>query len=374
MAEDAQVEALQASIEQASDAQRKQNAAGFRKLQAVLDYAALVVTRTRPILITDQAVQLLTAPLGQIATNPQNAALEPASYAASIIDALTRFPASLGRELEQDVRQDVTKFRRSASAHLRAVRNEAQSLKADLAQARVDTEAAATKAVSEIEAAQAAYEARLAQIEAAATTAATQVEQQATTQEEEFTRDEARRDEDIRTEWKTLSTVLRDEGAALVAEIQEMRDQTKALVGTIGTAGTANHFEREANRERTASWVAFFLTCLALGGAVFIAASAARADTIETKHLIAKIAAALALTGLATFTASRAHDHREREKQARDRELDLKAFGPFIAPLPEPQQIEERILMTRRSFARNGTSPPAAAGALNDARAADDDA
>jgi hypothetical protein len=69
-----------------------------------------------------------------------------------------------------------------------------------------------------------------------------------------------------------------------------------------------------------------------------------------TETYAGKIALSLVLGGVATYAANQSKNHRDREKHARNLQLELTAFSPFIEPLTTEQQEEERVRMTRRTF------------------------
>ncbi|MGI8624796.1 MAG: hypothetical protein ACR2NB_15250, partial [Solirubrobacteraceae bacterium] len=95
-----------------------------------------------------------------------------------------------------------------------------------------------------------------------------------------------------------------------------------------------------------------------LAAAVLFAGKAASNPEPEVQRLIAKMGVSVALLGLGVFTGARARDHRERDKRSRDKELDMRAFGPFIEPLPPKEQVRERIRMARRFFGRTDLEAP----------------
>jgi hypothetical protein len=77
-------------------------------------------------------------------------------------------------------------------------------------------------------------------------------------------------------------------------------------------------------------------------------------DASDTNTLVAKLAVSAVLGGLATYTAAQSGKHRRREVRAKDLQLQLTAFSPFIAPLHEDLQQAERVRMTRRTFGSTG--------------------
>jgi hypothetical protein len=56
------------------------------------------------------------------------------------------------------------------------------------------------------------------------------------------------------------------------------------------------------------------------------------------------------LSGVASYLASQSREHREQERQARRRHLDLKALGPFIVDLPAERQQDIRCELALKAF------------------------
>lgn len=69
-----------------------------------------------------------------------------------------------------------------------------------------------------------------------------------------------------------------------------------------------------------------------------------------------KLALSIILGGIATYAARQSANHRRREERARDLQLELTAFAPFIEPLSAEQQEEERVIMTRKTFGKTTTA------------------
>jgi hypothetical protein len=135
-----------------------------------------------------------------------------------------------------------------------------------------------------------------------------------------------------------------------VAEVEKIASDVGVLAGAISLKETASYCEEEANAQRTAANWLRGLTVLVACGAVAAGVWAVLRHAGDTHTLIAKLAVSGVLGGLATYTATQSGRHRAREVRAKDLQLQLTAFSPFIAPLaPELQQLE-RVRMTRHTF------------------------
>jgi hypothetical protein len=73
-------------------------------------------------------------------------------------------------------------------------------------------------------------------------------------------------------------------------------------------------------------------------GAVIVGLFAIFDRSDNTHVVVAKFIVSAALGGLAAYTARQSGRHREREERARNLQLELTAFGPFIEPLDKDQQ------------------------------------
>jgi hypothetical protein len=166
------------------------------------------------------------------------------------------------------------------------------------------------------------------------------------------------REKRVEEQWSEIRSRVDTQAGDLVDDLSRMRSEAAGLVGAVSAASTANHFRDDAKGERKAYWVLLTVTLLFLGAAVVFAGLAASESEAEVRQLLAKLGVSGALLGLGVFTGAQARDHRGRDKGSRDKELDMRAFGPFIEPLPPKEQVRERILMTRRSFGRVEPSAP----------------
>jgi hypothetical protein len=223
---------------------------------------------------------------------------------------------------------------------------------ATTAQASVDTLMASVQTkITEFDAVlaaqrQAIEEARAAQSE----TFSTSQGERATAFQEEITR--------AREELTNLDKQSREEVEARVAEIRRMEKDASDLVGAIGLAGTAERYGEEAVAQKKIANGTRLATVALAVGAVVMAIVAATAGSSDKWHgVVAKLAVSAVFGGLATYMGKQSARHRAREERARNLQLELTAFAPFIEPLGKDQQDFERVLMTRRTFGHIGALP-----------------
>lgn len=229
---------------------------------------------------------------------------------------------------------------------------DAQKLRRRVQEITEAVEKAASDAHASNEAPTAELRTELESIKATATAAQNEVEELAQSHAAEFEKEQADRAQRADTRWAEARDEIQRQADELVSDLARMRDDAQGLVGAVSAASTANHFRDDAKTECRAYWLLLAVTVVALAAAVLFAGLAASTPKPEIQRLIAKLGVSGALLGLAVFTGARARDHRERDKHSRDKELDMRAFGPFIEPLPPREQIRERILTARRFFGR----------------------
>ncbi|HYP23643.1 MAG TPA: hypothetical protein VEV43_08725, partial [Actinomycetota bacterium] len=112
----------------------------------------------------------------------------------------------------------------------------------------------------------------------------------------------------------------------------------------------------------TLRWVAILIGLAASGLAVWTVLAAA--DTTSVARLVGKVVAAIALYGVAGYVASQSAAHRRREEHAKRRELDLVAFGPFIADLEEPDRQLARKELVAKLFGNDALDDEKKGGVL----------
>lgn len=343
----------------------------------VLAYAQSVLEATDAALLSATASSAVDGPLSEIAGDPATAVANAESWGDRLLDALAALPVSRGRDVEQTVKDTAATFQRSAQQRLGALRAEFEATSRSIEEIasqivqrdnefRETIEERRTEFVDEIERLQTAFSARLDAYSAAltdeqATLSSLRSSQRAAFEESEELRARVARSrlEETEKELTDLQARVTDEVERRVAEIRRMEEESARLVGAIGLAGTAERYAEEVSEQKEVAdrWrlatVAFAV--VAVGGAIF-----ALAQTNQgIEHLVAKLAFSLIAGGIAAYTARQSSYHRQREQRARDLQLELTAFSPFIEPLSAEQQEEERVIMTRKTFGKTtqGAAP-----------------
>ncbi|HEV7566811.1 MAG TPA: hypothetical protein VGO31_12715 [Microbacteriaceae bacterium] len=369
---DAAVEALNGLL----DAERGDAGNGAGTLDRVLSYTRAVVSQTDGELTTDSAIQAIGSHADAIATDPVATAASARAYADAILTGVALLPAARDRDVEQAVRESAANYQRSTSQRLNAIEAaaaEAERLvQADLATLRENVATASTTALAEIEAHATAFEGKLDEVD---TTISAQQQRLdvmldrqnatfASTQEERTAAYEAA----LAAAKKSVADLLAQAKVdvdARVSEIRRMEEESSGLVASIGLGGTAERYGDEAkDQKRVADTFRWITVVLALG-AVAMAIFAVIHRVNDNSVVLAKLGVSAVLGGLAAYTARQSGRHRQREERARNLQLELTAFAPFIEPLPEPIKELERVLMTRKTFGNIAALPDGDDGSHN---------
>lgn len=139
--------------------------------------------------------------------------------------------------------------------------------------------------------------------------------------------------------------------AARLAELQDLHEQAKGLVEATGRRAVTTEFgEYAAAQGRAAFRWSIAAVGLALGGFMVMAGQilTLSATSLSWELTAYKIAASAALFVVAGYAGKQSAEHREQERQAKRRQLEINALEPFLSRLPEEQQQDLRAKMADR--------------------------
>jgi hypothetical protein len=137
-----------------------------------------------------------------------------------------------------------------------------------------------------------------------------------------------------------------DRLSALEANINDMSQAVGDGLLT-GDYGKYAHAEgRKADHLRLGAVAALIVSATVATWAAYSATT----GNVTWQRLASKLAVTAVLAGLASYLASQSKEHREQERSARRRSLDLRALGPFIVDLPSDQQDAIRNALAMKSF------------------------
>ncbi len=169
------------------------------------------------------------------------------------------------------------------------------------------------------------------------------------------------------SEAEQQQSALSTEGEAALARLRSYEDNAKSIIGVTASAGVTGAYINEASEQKQAAdvWriVACVLLFIVIAGAIVTAIWSPLNGNISNEQIaeygLTRVPIVVVLGGVFTYAARQSAEHRERERNARRRALELTAFNPFIAQLPE---TEQRALIgeTARKYFRGDDAPLAA--------------
>jgi len=312
-----------------------------------------------------------------VTTNILGAIGAPEGYVDPILVYVNALPVAHDRDVEQAVRDAAANFQRSATQRIRAVEESSTKAIADLDQRRATLEAqlaaletgtatAKSDVETQMDALTADFEKKLTAYDVNLVNQRASFDNLVTSHSETFAESQTERatefDVALATAQQRLDAFELRVGQEVderVAEIRRMEDESSKLVGAIGLAGTSERYGVEAvAQKQVADKLRNFTVGLALG-AVAMAVFAVVHNPEDAHATAAKLGVSVVFGALAAYTARQSGRHRTREERARNLQLELTAFAPFIELLPEDQQEFERVLMTRKTFGNIAALPEA---------------
>lgn len=357
------------------DASQWPDASQQPRLSAILAYAKAVLDSTDPDLTTETTATVLEEVLTRISNSPGEIPASAVGEGDRILEALSRLPAARGRDAEQAAKESAATFQRSAQQRLAALRNEFGAARSELRTIEEAIQAGKNELVSTIderrseiatrvESLQTDFAEKLTEFSSQIEAERTAFSELRTSQTQTFESSQAEQSsstkeilEKFETRTEEMLNQAKEEVAERVSEIQRMESESSALVGAIGLAGTAERYGEEvAQQKRVADMWRRGTVVLALLAVIGVIVAVTEEHPVA-ETFAGKLVLSLILGGIATYAARQSSYHRRREHHARDLQLELTAFSPFIEPLAADQQEEERVIMTRKTFGKTTAAP-----------------
>jgi hypothetical protein len=328
----------------------------IERLGKVLGYAESVAADADVDLVTADSLAEVEQALTTIRDAPV-AALDGHHAATALLDALSGFPAFHGQQTKEAISEVAGTFQRSSSQRLNALESEFDERDAAIRASFDEIETKVTALGSQIETQNTESEHQLAQLQTTVTNTKQSVGQLLAEEQQRFRAEQNERDTEFKAqrdeagaELKKLRESQEAVGREHLARLAAHEEQSAELAGKVATNTTAGHFLAEADKEaRHAFW--WRMVTFALGlGAVIATVLAAVADNPSVPHVVAKLGVAAAFGAVATFTGRQSANHRQREKNLRDLQLQLSAFEPIISRLGERAGERETVVLIRKLF------------------------
>jgi ElaB/YqjD/DUF883 family membrane-anchored ribosome-binding protein len=149
---------------------------------------------------------------------------------------------------------------------------------------------------------------------------------------------------------------LRDQGEEQVERLRQLHQQASTLVEAIGARGISGGYGQHATEEKRNAdrwrWITV-AALVAVAGGGLIALLTTQNMPFQWERFLAKAALTAPLIALAAYASRQSGHHRNAERQARRRDLDLAALHPYLATLPEDIQQEIKREIASRLFVRD---------------------
>jgi hypothetical protein len=370
------VDGALSALSNLDDEARESAGGGVETLERVLSFTRTVVVQTDGELIPDAAYTAIINTGNQIAGSPMATVATARACSDQLLTGSALLPAARDRAVEQAVREAAANFQRSAAQRLNTIEAEATQVHGKISQElttlREQVGAASATSTQEIDAHATAFDTKLTEIEAAIATQQQRLDAMLDRQNATFAEKQEERsaafDTDVAAAREAVAEMLeaaKGEVDDRVSEIRRMEEESSGLVASIGLGGTAERYGDEATAQKSVADTFRRLTVVLALGAVGMAVFAVVHHANENSIVLAKLGVSAVLGGLATYTAKQSGRHRKREERARNLQLELTAFAPFIEPLPEPIKELERVLMTRKTFGNIAALPEGDDGVHN---------
>ena len=141
----------------------------------------------------------------------------------------------------------------------------------------------------------------------------------------------------------------------MLERIANHEKEVEKLVGVIGNLGVTSGYQKAADeaRKKVNIWqvvaVGALLAVIAFAFLAFLP-SLQKQTVFSWPGFAGRIFLTLAVGVLAGYAAAEAARYQEVERRNRRRALELEAIGPYLAPLPEKEQVAVRVAIAQRSF------------------------
>jgi len=142
----------------------------------------------------------------------------------------------------------------------------------------------------------------------------------------------------------------------VLVRVRSRLEDVERLHGVIADTSTTGAFREEAKTQKAAAdkWrvaaVGFGVAAALLAVGAIVLAALEPDTSSSAGAIVGKVTATLVAAGIAAYAGRQSGRHREREEEAKQLELELVAFPPFIESLGEDQQRDVRQAFAERAF------------------------
>lgn len=357
------------------DALRTETPGGLdqvERLRTAARHIASLIQQSDPYLISFRTLDALEAQLtsmaGVIATYgaQETEDLSPLTQANLHIEEALSLSGSLPSQAMPDgkaMRQSVLSLRRSTKEVLSALEAESEVTRNRLTELGVEIERerdalaeklepvkrSVTDIGTQIEAQKMRLDSALNEFQATST----QVVKSADAALKEVSDAGAERFEEVAADLETKTSDV-------MTRLLQLQSDAEEVVGAIGSTGMTGGFQKYANEQREQADKWRVVAACSLGFLVVLTTISLffwGSEDIGSGHTVGRVLLSASLGALAAYAGNQSSAHRRREREARRFELEVAAFDPYIALLPEDRRNEVKVEMARKIFGRGGGMP-----------------
>lgn len=163
---------------------------------------------------------------------------------------------------------------------------------------------------------------------------------------------------ELRKDYTTFDTTVRQDSAALLGALEDQRVQAARIVQVVGNIGVTGNYQQIANSEAKQAnfwrWatIVFFAGGITVAAATFIKFWGQPFSPETALSVVIRLLYAIGITAPAWYTARESARHRTISDRARQTELELASIGPFIELLPEEKKVQIREQLTPHYFGK----------------------
>jgi hypothetical protein len=234
---------------------------------------------------------------------------------------------------------DIGQLQESAEAARQQIESARDELTAELAstkQKAAESGASVEQQVTRLEQALATHQTQFDQAEKARIDAFEAAQRQVTEAVDATSRE-------ARERFSETADELKGDASGTLTALAELKQQADDLLGAIGVAGVASGYNETAKKEKKVAntWRLATVGVAVLAVAVlFSALFVDQSDAGSWRRLITRLVLSLSFAGLAAYCGRQSAEHRDVERDARRRQLQLAALNPYLANMPADQSTQ----------------------------------